>query len=113
MARTSARTQARQTARARLAEVVEQRRKRESTELDLVTDFETALGRRDQADADMAAAVASLLALGNDVAATAALTGQTEPEVRRLRKLAEAQPTQPDAADVTGPAQPGEQQLAF
>lgn len=109
MARTTARTQARQTARARLAEVVERRRKRENTELDLVTDFETALGRRDQADADMAAAVAGLLALGNDVPTTATLTGQTEPEIRRLRKLADSTPDR--TADAPAPPTPRAEQL--
>jgi hypothetical protein len=88
MARTSAKTEARRRARARLAEKAEGRKKREQAELEHITDFETALSRRGQAEEDMAAAVASLLVLGNNVADTAALTEQTEAEIRRLRKLA-------------------------
>lgn len=75
-------------ARARLAEKTAGRRKREAAELEHITDFEAALARRAAAEADMAAAVAGLIALGNTVAEAAGLTEQTESEIRRLRKLA-------------------------
>lgn len=75
-------------ARARLAEKIEGRRKREAAELEHITDFEAALARRATAEADMAAAVVGLIELGNTVAEAADLTEQTEPEIRRLRKLA-------------------------
>jgi hypothetical protein len=88
MGRTSTTTQARRVARARLAEKIEGRRKREAAELEHITDFEAALARRAAAEADMAAAVAGLIELGNTVAEAADLTEQTEPEIRRLRKLA-------------------------
>lgn len=90
MARTSKTTQARRVARARLAEKIEGRRKREQAELEHITDFEAALARRAQAEAEMAAAVAGLIGLGNTVAEAAELTEQTEGEIRRLRKLAAA-----------------------
>ena len=83
-------TQARRRARARLAEKTEERRKREQSELDHITDFETALAHRDQAETEMAAAVTGLLELGNTVAEAAGLTDQPESEIRRLRKLAAA-----------------------
>lgn len=75
-------------ARARLAEKIAGRREREAAELEHITDFEAALARRAAAEADMAAAVAGLIVLGNTVAEAAELTEQTEPEIRRLRKLA-------------------------
>jgi hypothetical protein len=90
MARTSSTTQARQVARKRLAEKIEVRRRREQAELERITDFEAAQTRRAQAETEMAAAVAGLIALGNTVADTADLTDQTEAEIRRLRKLATA-----------------------
>lgn len=77
-------------ARARLAEKIEGRRKREQAELEHITDFEAALARRAQAEAEMAAAVAGLIGLGNTVAEAAGLAEQTEGEIRRLRKLAAA-----------------------
>jgi hypothetical protein len=88
MASTSARTEARRRARTRLAAKAEERRQREQAELGHVTDFEAALTRRNQAETEMAAAVAGLLDLGNSVADTAALTEQSEAEIRRLHKLA-------------------------
>lgn len=75
-------------ARARLAEKTAKRREREAAELEHITDFEAALARRAAAEADMAAAVAGLIELGNTVAEAADLTELTEPEIRRLRKLA-------------------------
>lgn len=75
-------------ARARLAEKTERRRKREQAELEHITDFESAVARRAQAETEMAAAVAGLIGLGNTVADAAELTEQTETEIRRLRKLA-------------------------
>ena len=75
-------------ARARLAEKLEGRRRREAAELEHVTVFEAALARRTAAEAEMAAAVAGLIALGDTVAEVAGLTELTESEVRRLRKLA-------------------------
>jgi len=75
-------------ARARLAEKIEGRRRREAAELEHITDFEAALARRVAVEADMAAAVAGLIELGNTVTEAAELTDQTEPEIRRLRKLA-------------------------
>lgn len=88
-------------ARARLAEKIEGRRKREAAELEHITDFEAALARRAAAEADMAAAVAGLIELGNTVAEAADLTEQTEPEIRRLRKLAanDGQADDTDAGD--------------
>jgi hypothetical protein len=88
VASTSARTQARRQARARLAAKIAERRRREQAELERITDFEAALTRRDQADSEMAAAVAGLLDLGNSVADAASLTQQPETEIRRLHKLA-------------------------
>ena len=88
MASTSARTEARRRARARLAAKAEERRRRQQAELGHITDFEAALTRRNQAEIEMAAAVAALLDLDNSVADTAALTEQPEAEIRRLHKLA-------------------------
>jgi hypothetical protein len=88
VASTSARTEARRQARARLAAKIAERRRREQEELEHLTDFEAALSRRDQAELEMAAAVAGLLELGNTVANAAALAEQPEAEIRRLQKLA-------------------------
>jgi hypothetical protein len=108
MGRTSTTTQARQVARARLAEKIEGRRKRELAELEHITDFEAAVVRRAAAEADMAAAVAGLIELGNTVADAADLTEQTETEIRRLRKLAASggQADDADDADATAAAAP-------
>jgi hypothetical protein len=85
---TSAKTEARRQARARLAAKVAERRRREQAELEAITEFEAALTRRDRAETEMAAAVAGLLDLGNSVADAASLTEQPETEIRRLVKLA-------------------------
>ncbi|MFI5614668.1 hypothetical protein [Amycolatopsis sp. NPDC051903] len=117
MARTSVTTQARRVARARLAEKSELRRQREQAELEHITDFEAAAARRAQAEAEMAAAVAGLIALGNTVAEAAQLTDQTEAEIRRLRKLAAATAAEPaeegDAAAETGTSEDGQGALVF
>lgn len=89
VASTSARTEARRQARARLAAKIAERRVREQEELAHITDFEAALARRDQANMQMAAAVAGLLKLGNSIADTAVLTEHSEIEIRRLHKLAD------------------------
>jgi hypothetical protein len=101
VASTSARTQARRQARTRLAAKIAERRRREQAELERITDFEAALTRRDQAEIEMAAAVAGLLDLGNSVTDAASLTQQPETEIRRLHKLA-AWSASPVAEDSTG-----------
>ncbi len=90
MARTSSTTQARRVARARLAEKIENQRRREQAELEHLVAFEDALARRAAAETAMATAVTGLIGLGNSTAEAAGLTAQTESEIRRLRKLATA-----------------------
>lgn len=75
-------------ARARLAEKIENQRRREQAELEHLVAFEDALARRVAAEAAMATAVTGLIDLGNSTAEAARLTAQTESEIRRLRKLA-------------------------
>lgn len=61
-------------ARARLAEKIENRRRREQAELVHLVAFEDALARRAAAEAEMAAAAAGLIGLGNSTAEAAGLT---------------------------------------
>jgi hypothetical protein len=106
VASTSARTEARRQARARLAAKIAERRRREQAELEAITDFEAALTRRDQAEMEMAAAVAGLLELGNGVTDAAALTEQAEAEIRRLHKLAARSARTAADNNTDGPGRP-------
>lgn len=95
MPRTASQTQARAAARERQAQKNEERRRRDDAELRQGEDFEVARHRRDDAlgvvaesETEMGRAVAALFELGNQAAQVAVLTGETEAEVKRLRKLA-------------------------
>ncbi|HEX5117830.1 MAG TPA: hypothetical protein VFW65_21820 [Pseudonocardiaceae bacterium] len=95
MTRTSKRLTARTTARQRQAKANKDQRQREHTELDHATEFEVARMRRDDAAAtvvryetEMARQIDTLLGLGNAIGRVAELTGETEAEIKRLRKAA-------------------------
>lgn len=97
--RTSKRLTARAAARQRQAKANEDQHRREHTELEHATEFEVARMRRDGAAATvaqhemaMARQVQTLLALGNPMARIAELTGDTEAEIKRLRKLLDNDP---------------------
>jgi hypothetical protein len=105
---TSKRLAARATARQRQAKANEDQRHREQTELDRATDFEVARMRRDNAAAtviaheiEMGRQVDILLGLGNSVQRVAELIGEPEPEIKRLRKLADGDSSQ-DVHDKVG-----------
>lgn len=92
---TSKRLAARAAARRRQAKANEDQRQREQTELAHSTEFEVARMRRDNATAtviaheiEMARQVEKLLALNNSVARVAYLTGESDTEIKRLRRLA-------------------------
>lgn len=97
MARTAKRLTVRTAARQRQAKANEEQRRRTETELDRATDFEIARERRAKAALDIASAetemgqaITALFALGNQLNRVSELTGETKPEIKRLRKLAES-----------------------
>jgi hypothetical protein len=112
MPRTSTQIEARAAARQRQAAADEPELARKRTELDLATAFEVARRRRSDAAAavvgaeiEMGLAVQELFELGNPAGRVAIVTGETEVEVKRLRKLAaDARPTDTGAGIDTSPA---------
>lgn len=101
MTQTSKRLTARAAARQRQAKANEEQRHHEQTELDRATDFELARMRRDNAAAtvvayeiEMARQIGILVGLGNSVTRVAELIGEPEPEIKRLRKLADSDANQ-------------------
>jgi hypothetical protein len=109
MTRTTTQTQARAAARERQAKKNEARRQRDEAEVEHGADFEVARQRRDDAlgvvaasEVEMGRAVAALFELGNLAGQVAVLTGETEIEVKRLRKVA----TDADSADAAQPGTP-------
>jgi hypothetical protein len=121
MPRTTTQTQARATARERQAQKNEARRLRDEAELAQGETFEVARQRRDGAldvvatsEVEMGHAVAALFELGNQAGQVAVLTGETETEVKRLRRLATdtaaagaARPSATPAATRAGSADAG------
>ncbi|MBE1580408.1 hypothetical protein ACFORH_43415 [Amycolatopsis roodepoortensis] len=114
MAKTSSTVQARQVVRERIAARREAARKREQAELEWITSFEVARTRRQEVEADMAAAVVGLAGLGASVADIAEMIEETQAEVRRLRKLADDSPpttskdaTKKSVTESSIPRQPG------
>jgi hypothetical protein len=107
MARTTTQTQARAAVRERQAKKNEARRLRDDAEVEHGADFEVARQRREDAlgvvassEVEMGRAVAALFELGNQAGQVAVLAGETEIEVKRLRKLA----IDADAAEAEQPA---------
>jgi hypothetical protein len=111
MTSTSKRVSARTAARQRQARANEDQRRRQEEELEHATEFEVARLRRDEAlatvtahETDMANRVSALAALGNPLMRVAELTGETEVEIKRLRKLADGSTNSADRspADAAG-----------
>uniref|UniRef100_UPI003F49A911 hypothetical protein n=1 Tax=Amycolatopsis sp. CA-293810 TaxID=3239926 RepID=UPI003F49A911 len=126
MAKTSTAMQTRRIARERTAAKREAARKRADAEVDSLAVFMTAQAQRQQAEANMAAAVLDLAQLGNSTKEIAEMTDVTAAEINRLRRVGGGSP--PTTSDATaepsipeqptgsrGPGTPGDGQseLAF